>query len=102
MLTHLRACMADRCGVGVRNVALSQILSRAECTVHRHRFGPHGQPTESDFLRRRILMLMNMREIVRPAAQCCLCAAGGSPRVSSQMRDSQHPDFCTFSLVPQS
>ena len=70
MLTHLQARVTDCCGVGVRNVVLSQILSRAECTVHRHRFDPHGQPTESGFLRRRILILMNMREIVCPAAKC--------------------------------
>ena len=93
MMTHLRARVADRRGLGVRNVALSQILSRAKCTVRRRYFDPHAQPAAPHFLRRRHLMLMNMRQIVCPAAKCSFCAGGGSQRVLSQMSGFQRPDF---------
>ena len=93
MLTHLRARVADRCGVWVRNVALSQILTRAECVVHRRHFDLHAQPAAPHFLRRRHLMFMNMRQIVCPAAKCSFCAGGGPQRVLSQMCGFQRPDF---------
>ena len=106
MLTNLQTRVADRCGVGVRNVALSQILSRAERTVHQRHFEPHAQPAASDFLRRRHLMLMNMREIACLAAKCSFCARGGSQtRVVSNVRFSPTgfpPDFHTLSHMPQS
>ena len=103
MLTNLQTRVADRCGVGVRNVALSQILIRAERTVHQRHFGPHAQPAAPHFLRHRHLMLMNMRQIACPAAKCSFCAGGGSQtRVVSNVRFSAtgfSPDFTRFSHI---